>query len=31
MIDLLTGPVNTYFDRNFEKEQLEAAISEYLE
>ena len=31
MIDLLSGPVNTYFDRRYDKEQLEAAISENLE
>lgn len=31
MMDLLSGPVNTYFDRKYEKDQLETLISESLE
>ena len=31
MIDLLQGAVNVYYDRRYDKEQLEAAINEGLE
>jgi hypothetical protein len=31
MTDLLQGAVNVYYDRRYDKEQLEAAINENLE
>lgn len=31
MIDLLSGPVTVFYDRRYDKEQLEASINENLE